>query len=66
MSEGIDVLNFRADDEDYIYKQFANNDGSAWDGVEVYMDVVVKVGRTEYNGESRWCMIVEEYETKQT
>lgn len=62
LTEGIDVLNFRADDEDYIYKQFANNDGSAWDGVDVFMDVVVKVGRTEYNGESRWCMIVEEYE----
>jgi single-stranded-DNA-specific exonuclease len=66
LAEGIDVLNFRADDEDYIYKQFANNDGSAWDGVDVFMDVVAKIGRTDYNGESRWCMIVEEYETKQT
>lgn len=64
LREGMDIISFRADENDIIYKKYGsgNNDGFNWDGDNLSMDVICKVARTEYNGEQRWAFIVEEYE----
>ena len=56
-------MKFRADDEDYIFKNFGQNDSSfSWNGEDFTVDVIVKVTRSEFNGEQRWSLIVEEME----
>jgi len=60
---GIDVMKFRADDEDYIFKNFGQSDSSfSWNGEDFTIDVIVKVARSEFNGEQCWSLIVEEME----
>lgn len=63
---GIDVMKFRADEEDYIYKNFGMGDSDfSWDGSELIFDVIGKISKSEFNGEQRWSIIVEEIELKQ-
>ena len=60
---GIDVMKFRAEDDDYIFKSFGQSDSSfSWNGEDFKVDVIGKVARSEFNGEQRWSIIVEEME----
>lgn len=60
---GIDIMKFRADDEDYIFKNFGQSDSSfSWNGEDFVVDVIAKISRSEFNGEQRWSLIVEEME----
>jgi len=61
LKEGIDIIKFRADDNDYILDKFGKSDFN-WSGVEFKTNMIFKIGRTEFNGEQRWCMLVEDYE----
>lgn len=63
LKDGVDILNFHADENDVIYKKYGsgNNEGFNWDGDDLFMDVICKIARTEYNGERRWAFIIEEY-----
>jgi single-stranded-DNA-specific exonuclease len=61
LKNGIDVIKFRADDNDYILDKFGKSDFN-WSGVEFKTNMIFKIGRTEFNGEQRWCMLVEDYE----
>jgi single-stranded-DNA-specific exonuclease len=60
---GIDVMKFRAEDDDYIFKNFGqSNSDFSWNGEDFKVDIIGKVARSEFNGEQRWSIIVEEME----
>lgn len=61
----IDVMKFRAEENDPIYSKFGQVDsGFSWSGEDLVVDVIGKITRSEFNDEQRWTIIIEEIEVK--
>lgn len=63
LTEEIDVIKFKCDETDYMLDKFGGSEFN-WDGVELKLDVICKVGKSDFNGESKYTLIVEDYEIK--
>lgn len=63
LTEEIDVIKFKCDESDYMLDKFGGSDFN-WDGVELKLDVICKVGKSDFNGESKYTLIVEDYDVK--
>ncbi len=56
-----EVIKFKFDDKDIISDRFQSEDFS-WDGVDIVLDLIVKVNKNDFNGNNVWSFSVQDYD----
>lgn len=57
----VEVIKFKFDENDIISDRFQSENFS-WDGVDIVLDLIVKVSKNDFNGNNIWSFSVQEYE----
>lgn len=61
--DSLDIIKFRCTDDDLLIDRFnkKSDEDFVWDGVDFGMDIVCKIGYSEFNGEPKYLLVVEDY-----
>lgn len=62
LKDNIDVIKFKFDENDELSKRFNKSDEFGWSGSDIELDIIVKVSQSEFNGETRLLLLVQDYE----
>jgi single-stranded-DNA-specific exonuclease len=61
LTDSIDAIKFRIDKSDILLVKYGG-ELSGWEGEDIEMNVICKVGMNTFNGESKYQLIVSDYE----